>query len=73
MGRRREERPVATLWQLAWNEDQLSCAIYRGERGLELRLETGGKTVLAEPFELGPRMISRSEALKRSLKRRGWQ
>ena len=69
----RRRRPVATLWQLAWNKDQLSCAIYRARQGLELRIETGGKTLLTEPFELGPRMISRSEALKRSLKRRGWR
>jgi hypothetical protein len=64
---------VATLWQLAWNKDRLSCAIYRAGNGLELRLEAGGKTVLTEPFDLGPRMIRRSEALKRSLKRRGWR
>ena len=69
----RRARPVATLWQLAWDKDRLSCAIYRAGRGLELRLETGGKTVLTEPFDLGPRVIRRSEALKRSLKRRGWR
>jgi hypothetical protein len=64
---------VATLWQLAWDDDRLSCAVYKAGRGLEMRLESGSRTILAEPFELGPRMLARAQALRRSLKRRGWQ
>jgi hypothetical protein len=75
MPRRRASGPVATLWQLAWNGDRLSCAVYRSRRGdaLEMRLESQNKTILAEPFELRPRVIARMDALKRSLKRRGWR
>jgi hypothetical protein len=73
MRRRRTPLPIATLWQLVWNDERLRCAVYRAGKGLELRLESGTRTLLAEPFELQPRMVSRTEALKRSLKRRGWR
>jgi hypothetical protein len=71
--RRRQHRKVATLWQLAWEGDRLLCAVYRSEHGLELRLESGGNTVLTEPFDLEPRMLSRARALRQSLVRRGWR
>lgn len=71
--RRRTRHPVATLWRLAWNDDRLSCAVYRAHGGLEMRLETGTHTILIEPFELRPRVLARMQALRRSLKRRGWQ
>jgi hypothetical protein len=61
------------LWQLAWNDERLRCAVYRAGDGLELRLESATRTLLAEPFGLQPRMMSRTNALKRSLKRRGWR
>lgn len=64
---------VARLWDLSWNGDRLSCTVYRAGRGLEMRLETGAATLLAEPFHLRPRVLARMDALKRSLKRRGWQ
>ena len=70
---RRSRRPVATLWQLVWNDERLCCAVYRVGKGLELRLESSTRTILTEPFDLQPRMVSRTEALKRSLKRRGWR
>jgi hypothetical protein len=73
MASRSTPRPVATLWQLAWNRDRLLCAVYRCAKGFELRLQSGTRTLLVEPFELQPRMLSRTEALRRSLKRRGWQ
>jgi hypothetical protein len=38
-----------------------------------MRLEAGATTLFTEPFELGPRMVSRAQALRQSLKRRGWQ
>jgi hypothetical protein len=65
--------PVATLWQLAWQDDLLSCAVYKVGRGLEMRLEAGTRTLFAEPFELGPRMVARAHALRQSLLRRGWR
>lgn len=64
---------LATLWRLAWKDDLLACVVYREERGLQLRLESASATILSEPFELQPRMLARSQALRRSLKRRGWQ
>jgi hypothetical protein len=38
-----------------------------------MRIEAGKRTLFAEPFELGPRMVQRTQALRRSLMRRGWQ
>ena len=23
------QRPIATLWELAWNDERISCTIYR--------------------------------------------
>lgn len=68
----RSADPLATLWQLAYNDDRISCAVYRDGEKLEMRLETRSETILIEPFEIRPRVLSRVEALRRSLKRRGW-
>lgn len=65
--------PVATLWRLALNDDRLSCNVYRYADGFELRLETPAAIVLAERFDLQPRMLARTEALRASLTRRGWR
>ena len=67
-----DARRVATLWQLAWDTDRLVCAIYRDGDNLELRLESARSVILSEPFELQPRMLARTQALRESLKRRGW-
>jgi hypothetical protein len=61
------------LWQLAWNDDRLSCAVYKAGKGFEMRLEAGTRTLFTEHFELAPRVLARMQALRRSLKRRGWQ
>jgi hypothetical protein len=66
-------RPVATLWQLALATDRLFCTVYRGEGGLQLRVESPTAVILSEPFDLQPRMMARTQALRESLKRRGWQ
>lgn len=66
-------RPVATLWQLALNDDRLSCLVYRDADGFELRLESPTAVILSERFELQPRMLARTEALRASLTRRGWR
>jgi hypothetical protein len=66
-------RPVATLWQLAWNDDRLFCTVYRDPRGLQLRVESASTVIVSERFELQPRMFARTQALRDSLKRRGWQ
>ena len=68
-----EPRPVATLWQLAWDDDRLSCTVYRNTDGLQLRLESPTAIILSEPFELQPRVLARMHALRESLKRRGWR
>jgi hypothetical protein len=70
--KRRKGGPLATLWRLAWNEDQLSCMVYRDGDGLQMRLESSTNVILTEPFELRPRVLSRMHALRNSLKRRGW-
>ena len=66
-------RPVATLWQLALAKDRLFCTVYRNEEGLQLRLESATAGIMSEPFDLQPRMLARTQALRDSLKRRGWQ
>jgi len=68
-----DSRPVATLWQLAWRGARLSCLVYRDGEGYELRLESASTVIFTEPFDLQPRMMARTEALRASLKRRGWR
>jgi hypothetical protein len=63
---------VATLWQLAWAADRVSCAVYRSDGALELRLESPNGVIMREPFDLQPRMLARTQALRDSLRRRGW-
>ena len=66
-------RPVATLWQLALAEDRLFCTVYRNDGGLQLRLESPTAVIMSEPFDLQPRMMARTQALRASLERRGWR
>ena len=66
-------RPVATLWQLALAKDRLFCTVYRNQEGLQLRLESATAVIMSEPFDLQPRMMARTQALRDSLKRRGWR
>ena len=66
-------RPLATLWQLALAEDRLFCTVYRQDDGLHLRVESASAVILSEPFELQPRVLARTQALRESLKRRGWR
>jgi hypothetical protein len=68
-----DARPVATLWQLALNDDRLFCSIYRHDDGFQLRVESATTVILTEPFDLQPRMLARTQALRASLKRRGWK
>lgn len=69
----RHTRRVATLWQLAWKDDRLFCAVYRDEEGFELRVESRTAVIVTERFALQPRALARTEALRASLKRRGWR
>jgi len=64
---------ISTLWNLTFNAQQLRCVIYRGVNGLELRLESLTAVILSEPFDMEPRALARTRALRESLKRRGWQ
>lgn len=73
MRREADDAPIATLWELAWNGDRLRCAVYRRDDMLQLRLESATATILSERFDLQPRMLARSKALRNSLKRRGWR
>ena len=66
-------RPIATLWQLAMKDDRLFCTVYRGQEGLQLRVESAAATILTEAFGLEPRMLARTQTLRNSLKRRGWK
>lgn len=68
-----DARAVATLWQLAWNDDRLFCTIYRADQGFQLRVESPTAVILSEAFDLQPRSFARTKALRASLKRRGWQ
>jgi hypothetical protein len=64
---------VSTLWNLTFNDHRVRCVIYRGANGMELRLESGTGVILTEPFDMDPRMLARTRALRESLKRRGWR
>jgi len=68
----RDER-IATLWHLTWNEDRVSCAVYHGAKGMQLRLESTTGVIMSEPFDMQPRAFARTRALRESLKRRGWR
>lgn len=64
---------ISTLWNLTFNAQQLRCVIYRGVNGLELRLESLTAVILSEPFDMDPRTLAKTRALRESLKRRGWE
>jgi hypothetical protein len=68
-----DTRPIATLWRLALNDDRIACNVYRQSDGYELRLESPTAVILAERFDLQPRMVARTERLRASLTRRGWR
>jgi hypothetical protein len=68
-----DARPIATLWQLALNDDRLSCTIYRHDDGFQLCVESATRVILTERVELQPRTFARTQALRASLKRRGWK
>ena len=65
-------RRIATLWQLAWNGNHLSCVVNRTEHGFELSVESPTAVVITERFDLQPRAVSRANALRDALRRRGW-
>ena len=69
----RREGRIATLWHLTWNDDRLSCAVYQSADGMELCLESPTGIIISEPFDMQPRALARSRALRDSLKRRGWK
>lgn len=67
-----EARRLATLWNLTWKESSLSCAVYRTPDGLRLTIESPTAVIVTERFDIQPRAVSRAEALRDSLVRRGW-
>jgi hypothetical protein len=64
---------VSTLWNLVFDKQRVRCVVYRGVNGMELRVESPTGVILREPFEMEPRALARTRALKESLKRRGWR
>lgn len=72
-----------TLWHLTWSDpatavngaagERVSCVVYHGATGMELRIESETRVILAEPFDMQPRAMARTRALRESLKRRGWK
>ena len=66
-------RPVATLWQLEFNNERVCCNIYRDGQSLQLRVESPSAVIVDEPFDLMPRMLSKTRALRASFIRRGWR
>ena len=40
---------------------------------MELRLESPAGVILVERFDMEPRALARTKALRESLKRRGWR
>jgi len=73
VNRNQDVHQVATLWQLAWDDDRLSCCVYRHRTGFQLRLESSSAVIVSEPFDLQPRALARTQALRNALKRRGWR
>jgi len=67
------EGRVATLWSLTWKRTLVSCVVYQGVDGMQLRLESGRGILFTEPFDMQPRNFARTKALRESLKRRGWK
>ena len=67
------DRPIVTLWSLTWKNDSVRCVIYQREDGMQLRLESPTAVILSEPFDMQPRSLARTKALRDSLKRRGWK
>jgi hypothetical protein len=65
-------QPVATLWQLIWQDQQLSCVVYRERDALRLRVESSTTVIVSEPFDMQPRTVARVHALRDALLRRGW-
>lgn len=63
---------IATLWELAWNDERLTCVVCRVADGLRLRIESPTTVIVSERFTIEPRAVRRVRALRDSLQRRGW-
>lgn len=63
---------IATLWELAWNDERLACVVCRAADGLRIRIESPTKVIMSEHFTFQPRTVARMRALRDSLERRGW-
>lgn len=66
------ERRVATLWHLSWQNEQLSCVVYRKGDAMTLNVESPTAVIVSEPFDMQPRSLQRAHALRDALLRRGW-
>jgi hypothetical protein len=70
---RGDAQHIATLWRMTWNDNVVSCVVYRTGDGFQLSVESPVAIVVTEKFDLEPRALARAQALRDSLKRRGWQ
>jgi hypothetical protein len=68
----RGSRRIATLWQVGWDDLQISCVVYRQGERLTLAVESDDGVIVSEPFEMQPRALARVHALRDALVRRGW-
>lgn len=66
-------QPIATLWTLTWDDDMVTCVVYRAPEGFQLSVESPVAVIVTERFNLEPRALSRAQALRESLTRRGWR
>jgi hypothetical protein len=64
---------VATLWDLTWDDDRLTCAIDASESGMKLTIWSNNAVIFTEPCDLQPRALARAQALRVALIRRGWR
>jgi hypothetical protein len=70
---KRDDIPIAVLWDVEWNDHHLACRIYRQGAGMQLRIESSRAVVVAESFEMQPRALARARAVHAGLTRRGWR
>ena len=70
---KRDDIPIAVLWDVECNDHRLACRIYRQDSSMQLRIESPTAVVVAESFEMQPRALARARAVHAGLTRRGWR
>jgi hypothetical protein len=70
---KRDDIPIAVLWDVERNDHRLACRIYRQGSGMQLRIESATAVLVAESFEMQPRAVARARTVHAGLMRRGWR